>query len=89
MPIKGDAYRHGDLYVSFEVIYPKTFQPETLTKLKEILPKGLLPKTKETKNTYELEEDIGKSNNHAHHGHHEEEEEEYGHGGQRVECNQQ
>ena len=63
MPIKGDSYRHGDLYVSFEVIYPKTFKPETLSKLKEILPKGLLPKTKETKNTYQLDEYTVKSKN--------------------------
>lgn len=45
MPVKGDAYRHGDLYVSFEIVYPKTFSQETLNQLKEVLPKGILPKT--------------------------------------------
>ena len=43
MPIKGDSYRHGDLFISFEIIYPKTFSKETLTKLRDVLPKGILP----------------------------------------------
>ena len=55
MPRKGDSLSHGDLYVTIEVIFPKKLNKEQIAKLKEILPKSLLPKPKETKNKYTMQ----------------------------------
>ena len=59
MPLYNETFSFGDLYVEFEVIYPKSFTNEQKEQLRQILPKGLLPKVKQTKNTYELLEGSG------------------------------
>jgi DnaJ family protein A protein 2 len=102
MPKYKESMSFGDLYVHFEVQYPKNLNEQQLTKLREVLPKGLLPQEADNKNVFTLEKTSLNSkqqhqqNNHNH-GHDQEEdneedyEDEGGHGGhgQKVECNHQ
>ena len=98
MPKYKESLSFGDLYVHFEVVFPKNLSSSQLEKLSEVLPKGILPQVVPTKNTYKLENvsKNGKKKNNTHNHHMQHEEEEYeeeegqeGPGGQRVECNHQ
>lgn len=49
-----DSLSNGDLYIIFEVEFPKKLTENQIQLLEQALPKGILPKAKESKNTYEL-----------------------------------
>ena len=100
MPLYKEGLSFGDLYVHFEVLFPKNFTTEQINLLKGVLPTGILPKLLETKNVYKLEKvsKNSKQNNNQQqpqqHYEEEEDEEDEGHGhggpgGQKVECNHQ
>lgn len=83
-----DSMSNGDLYIQFEVEFPKALTPEQIQTLETALPKGVMSDVKVQKNSYEMEEIAkGAQRNHGH-NHHDMEEEEH-EGGQRVECNSQ
>ena len=43
LPHFNDSLTHGDLYIKFSVEMPKNLSNEVLSKLKKLLPKGILP----------------------------------------------
>lgn len=97
MPKYKQSLSFGDLYVHFEVEFPKNLSNNQIEKLSEILPKGILPQVVPTKNTYKLE-NVSKNGKKKFNPQNmqQEEEEEYeeeaqqgGPGGQRVECDHQ
>lgn len=102
MPKYKESLSYGDLYVHFEVEMPKSFTPEQIEKLSQILPKGILPKVEPAKNVYNLEkvaknaQSKGQDQQNNQQPQEEDNEEDYedepghgGHGGQKVECNHQ
>lgn len=94
----------GNLIVEFELEMPTLLEGSQAQAIKDLLPKGILPPLKETKNTYDCTEPPVKINNekqtgqaHANHNYDhdndEDEDEAEGHhgipGAQRVECGSQ
>ena len=97
MPHHKSPLSHGELYIHFQVEFPKSLTTEQIEGLRKLLPKPLLIKAVQTKNSYDMlpaaEPKISdKHNGRGQHMEEEDDEEEDGrghHGGQRVECNQQ
>jgi DnaJ family protein A protein 2 len=105
MPFYRDAMSHGNLYVTFDVEFPKANQLKNAEVLKTVLPvpKDLLVLSDEDKKKAQVLDDFDQDgvNSHAeggkgrrgHHGHghgdDDDDEEGHGQGGQRVQCNQQ
>ena len=98
MPHYKSPMSHGDLLIHFVVEFPTSLTAEQIETLHKVLPKPLLPKAVQTKNSYELaaapEFKVNdKTNGRGQYVEEEDDEEEHeGHGaqgGQRVECNQQ
>lgn len=50
-----DSLSNGDLYITFDVQFPKSLNNSQIKLLEEALPKPILGKVSETKNIYELE----------------------------------
>lgn len=99
MPFYRDAMSHGNLYVTFDVEFPKANQLKNPADLKKILPvpKDLLVLSDAEKNKAEVLEDFDKDgvNSNAEggkgrsrHGD-DDEDDDMPRGGQRVQCNQQ
>lgn len=55
MPHYKDSMSNGDLYVEFDVVFPKKLTEDQLEALGKVLPGSLLGKYEETKNTYDFE----------------------------------
>ena len=54
MPHNKSVINCGDLFIVFNVIFPKVISDENLAQLKAILPGPILPKLVETKNIYKM-----------------------------------
>jgi DnaJ family protein A protein 2 len=102
MPFYRDAMSHGNLYITFDVEFPKAIQLKNLESLKTVLPvpKDLLVLSEEDKKKAEVLDDFDKDgvNTHAeggkgksrhHHGDDDDEDDDGHPRGQRVQCNQQ
>lgn len=91
MPRHKQAFSHGDLILIINVIMPANLSKEQIEGLKGCLNSPLLPKAKQTKNTYSMEKHEMKATHKASEYEDEEEEGEdhQGGGGQKVQCNQQ
>lgn len=60
MPLHKDSMSNGDLYVEFDVVFPKKLEEAQLEVLSKVLPGSLLGKYEKTKNTYDFEAPLTK-----------------------------
>ena len=89
LPIYGETFSYGNLYIEFEVELPKKITPQQAKVLKTVLPPPLIEGVEKTKNNYKLKMAVESKNKRIVD---EDEEDEFGGrqgGGQRVECNNQ
>lgn len=88
LPIYNETFSFGNLYVEFEVEFPKNVNAQQAKVLKTVLPPPLIEGVEKTKNVYELQTAVESKSKRIvdededdhHHGHG---------GGQRVECQNQ
>lgn len=95
MPHFRDELSHGDLLIEFTVEMPGKIAPEQHEALRKILPKGILPAHKPTKNTYNIEDYVHTKKDNRQDENGDEDDGDEGQsrqgfqGGKRVECQQQ
>lgn len=88
LPVYGETFSYGNLYIEFEVELPKKITPQQAKVLKTVLPPPLIEGVEKTKNNYKLKEAVETKSKRIVD---EDDDEQYGgrQGGQRVECNNQ
>jgi len=98
MPFYKDSMSHGNLYITFDVEFPKKGELKNLEELKKILPvpKDLITNVDKNKVEYLQDFDESGTNTHAEggkgrhrHGHGDDDDDDDEPRGQRVQCNQQ
>lgn len=91
MPKHKQSFSFGDLIIVFEIVLPQQLSNEQIDKLRQELPKPMLPKALPAKNVYTLDKyDVATHKKSERiDGEEEDEDDESQGGGQRVQCNQQ
>lgn len=97
MPLRGNPFNKGCLFVHFTIRFPKSLPKELVSKLAGVLPKGEKPALTGEEEECDVSEDIdiemfGKTTNPGRggggFGHDDDDEDDEGHGSQRVQCGQ-
>lgn len=89
LPVYKETFSYGDLFIEFEVEFPKSVNAQQAKVLKTVLPPPLIEGVEKTTNNYELMDGVESKRKRRIVDEDEESDHQGHHGGQRVECQNQ